>query len=301
MFDLSLLRTFLAVYRSPTITEAAAHLALSQPAVSLQLKTLERQFKQPLFTRQVRGVAPTAAAHELARTIAPHIDALDAIVETTGDDSAPLRGTVHLGGPAEFLSAMALPALASLPEHGIRLRVKVGQATELLDLLVAGELDLAIATQRQARRGVEFELLYEEDFVLVAAPQFVAALDVDALRATRARALEGLPFLAYSEELPIIRRYFRTVFDTKAAFSAAVIVADLRALLTMAVAGAGLTILPHYLCREAIAKGELTVLLPEEASPTNLIFLASRSATANHPRNSHVRRLLQASVHGHQV
>ncbi|NUR32319.1 MAG: LysR family transcriptional regulator, partial [Catenulispora sp.] len=77
--DLALLRTFLAVHRAGSLTRAAADLGLSQPAVTAQIRTLEQRVGTELFVRLPRGVAPTAAADDLARAVAPHLDALAAV------------------------------------------------------------------------------------------------------------------------------------------------------------------------------------------------------------------------------
>jgi DNA-binding transcriptional LysR family regulator len=89
------LHTFVAVYRSGSITKAAKYLNLSQPAVSGQIRTLETQIGRDLFTRTSRGIIRRAAAHELARSSGPHIDALELLGETV--QISDYEGTVHLG------------------------------------------------------------------------------------------------------------------------------------------------------------------------------------------------------------
>jgi DNA-binding transcriptional LysR family regulator len=71
MAHLMYLHTFLAIYRSGSITKASKYLHLSQPAVSGQIRMLETQIGRDLFTRTSRGIIPTAAAHELARSSGP--------------------------------------------------------------------------------------------------------------------------------------------------------------------------------------------------------------------------------------
>lgn len=58
--DLVQLRTFLAVYRTGSLTAGAAQAGLSQPTVTTQVQALERYLGTPLFERLPRGVAPTA-------------------------------------------------------------------------------------------------------------------------------------------------------------------------------------------------------------------------------------------------
>lgn len=74
--DQALLRTFVTVHRAGFFTRAAALPGLSQPAVTSQIRTLDRQLGRPLFLRKARGVVPTSLAEELAHKAAPHLDAL---------------------------------------------------------------------------------------------------------------------------------------------------------------------------------------------------------------------------------
>src|SRR5665213_2743952 len=145
MADPTYLRTFLAIYRSGSVTQAARSLHLTQPAISQHLKALETQVGRPLFVRHSRGVRATPAAHDLAQSVAPHVDALDAVLEGMRAGPEVPAGPVHLGGPVDFLATRIIPALAPLVERGARLLVHPGLASELLDMLAAGELDLLLA------------------------------------------------------------------------------------------------------------------------------------------------------------
>ncbi|MGI5492528.1 LysR family transcriptional regulator [Microtetraspora malaysiensis] len=276
-FDL--LRTFLAVYRSGSVTRAAELLALSQPSVTAQIKALEQALGRPLFDRLPRGMAPTVAADQLARRVAVPLDALEEVV--LGDLSGPAEAfgrAVHLGGPAELVCSRVLPSLASMVTQGLQLRVTLGLPDELLAALVDGGLDLVISTVRPRRRGLRVELLCDEEFVLVAAPGW-SGHDV-----------ERAPLVAYAENLPILRRYWRTVFDTRLTRTPALVVPDLRGVMAAVVAGAGVTVLPRYLCAAELADGRLHTLLEPELPPINTIFLVSRAGAA-HPA--------ARAVHGH--
>ncbi|GDY31808.1 LysR family transcriptional regulator [Gandjariella thermophila] len=135
--DLSLLRTFLGVYRAGSLSRAAPHLGLSQPAVTAQIRALESALGQQLFQRLPRGVAPTSVADELAREVAPHVDALAAVADRGVAPANPLAKPVHLAGPAELTTVHALPALAELVGRGLKLRVTLGLADDLLAGLAA--------------------------------------------------------------------------------------------------------------------------------------------------------------------
>lgn len=294
--SLDLLRTFLAVYRAGTLTKAAAALGLSQPTVTTQLRSLEAALGEPLFLRQPRGVLPTPGADDLARRLEGPLDALAGIA--TGLGSAPgLAGrTLRLGGPAELLTARVLPALRATVEAGVAVRTRLGLAEDLLAELSEGRLDLVVSTVRPRRSGLHSAPLFDEEFLLLAAPEIAAQLDTELMTAHPAKALQRLPMLSWSEELPIIRRWWRHVLGAPPTFRAAVVVPDLHALLVAAEAGLGATVLPHYLCQSSLETGRLVPLMTTDDPPINTLYLATRTAAQHEPHVAHAwsALLLQA-------
>lgn len=294
--DLTLLRTFVTVHRAGSFTRAAALLGLSQPAVTSQIRTLERQLGRPLFLRRARGVTPTTIGDELAHRAAPHLDALVEITETGLDEQNGVR-TLHVAGPPEFTSARVLPALTPLVAQGLAVRVSmIGNAPETLDGLAAGHHDLAVATARPRGGLLSATPLCDEEHVLVAAPRWAARLSPDVLLGEGALVLEQLPVVEVHESLPFVSRYWTAVFETKPAATATVIVPDLRAVLESATSGAGLAVLPRYLCEPELARGRLVALLDPPVPPLRTYFLVVRTGTLALPHLARAHeRLLRAA------
>ncbi|OJF10530.1 LysR family transcriptional regulator [Couchioplanes caeruleus] len=284
--DLMQLRTFLAIHRAGSLTAAARLLGLSQPTVTAQLKALEQRLGRQLFERLPHGVAPTSVALELAAQIAEPLDRL-ASVAGPSDDVAAAEEPVHLAGPAELVAVRAMPALAPLVGRGVRLRVTHGLADDLLDGLRAGRFDLVLSAIRPRGRAVTAVPLMDEEFVLVAGPVWAAR--IGAVDPGDARLLDELPLLSYAEDLPILRRYWRHVFRRRLTAPAAVVVPDLRAVLAAAVAGAGISVLPRYLCEQELADGRLVPLLEPDDPPINTGFLAHRAGARVLPHVDLVR------------
>ncbi|WP_030973806.1 MULTISPECIES: LysR family transcriptional regulator [unclassified Streptomyces] len=277
--DLALLRTFVTVHRAGSFTRAAALLGLSQPAVTSQIRTLERQLGRPLFLRRARGVTPTTMGDELAHRAAPHLDALVEIAESGADEESAVR-TLHLAGPPEFISLRALPALTPLVSHGLALRSSfLANAEETLEGLAAGHHDLAIATARPRGELLTATPLCDEEHVLVAAPRWAARLGPGTLRHKGPVVLEQLPVVEVHESLPFVSRYWAAVFDCRPAAAGTVIAPDLRAVLECTAAGAGLAVLPRYLCEGALERGEVVALLDPPVPPLRTYFLAARTGT----------------------
>ncbi|MGW2480541.1 LysR family transcriptional regulator [Streptomyces sp. NPDC001571] len=294
--DLALLRTFVTVHRAGSFTRAAALLGLSQPAVTGQIRTLERQLGHPLFLRQARGVTPTAMGDELAQRAAPHLDALVEITESGLGEASALR-TLHLAGPPEFTALRALPALTRLIPQGLALRASFGNAEETLEGLAAGHHDLAIATARPRGGLLTATALCDEEHVLVAGVRWAARLGPGAVRHCGPAVLEAIPVVEVHESLPLVTRYWASVFDAKPAAAGTVVAPDLRAVLAAVTAGAGLAVLPRYLCETALEQGEAVALLDPPVPPLRTYFLAARTGTLGLPHIARAQEwLLRAAA-----
>ncbi|MGW3934818.1 LysR family transcriptional regulator [Streptomyces phaeochromogenes] len=297
--DLALLRTFVTVHRAGSFTRAAALLGLSQPAVTSQIRTLERQLGRPLFLRQARGVTPTTMGDELAHKAAPHLDALVEIAETGLDEDSSVR-TLHLAGPPEFTAERALPALTELTGddgQGFALRASFGNAEETLEGLAAGHHDLAISTARPRGSLLTATPLCDEEHVLVAAPRWADRLGPGSLRHQDEPTLENFPVVEVHESLPFVARYWASVFDSRPATSGTVIVPDLRAVLACATTGAGLAVLPRYLCAPALARGDVVALTEPAVPPLRTYFLVVRTGTLAMPHIARAHEwLMRAAI-----
>lgn len=288
--DLNLLRTFLAVYRSGSLTAAAPSLGLSQPTVTAQIRALEQHTGRQLFVRLARGVQPTQFAHELAARVTAPLDALAAV-----DGDGPLSARVapvHLAGPSELLCTKVLPALAGLVAQGVQLRVAQGLTEPLMEQMRAGQHDLVIATRRPRGRALAAIPLADAEYLLVIAPAWAASVDLDASGDDLAAALSNVPLVAYAEDLPIVRRYWRSAFNRTAPTDAALTVPNLHAVVAAVVAGAGYSVAPAALCEEHLAAGRLVQLNAAQETPLNTFFLAQRPGSETNPHVSLVKNTL---------
>lgn len=293
MNDLVFLRTFLETYRAGSLTRAAARLGITQPAASAHLAALETMLGKPLFLRQARGVSPTPAADDLAQRVAANLDGLEATMAAARVRSGELAGTVHLTGPAEYLSARIAPALAPLIAGGTRLRIQTGNRERIYRALAEGHADLGVTASTPEPRELGFAELGRERLLLLAAPSLAERTKA---RVISADFLADLPCLAYDADLALIRPFFEAAFGKTADMQAVATAPDLRILMGMAIAGAGWTVLPDYLCAEVLTSGVLVELPTARPGPDNALFLAWNKAALRHPRVVHVRDVLLRAV-----
>lgn len=163
--DSELMRTFLAVADSGSVTGAAEVVGRTQSAVSMQLKRLEDSLSHPLFRRLPRGVELTPRGHQLipyARRVARCLDEAAVALRVK-----PLDGSVRIGIPEEYSESVLPQALAAFAERhpAVEVTVRCDHSPPQIAALQAGELDLAIVFERV--RAAEGELLCVDPTVWV--------------------------------------------------------------------------------------------------------------------------------------
>lgn len=170
MSNLRFMRTFAAVARYGSFASAAEHLAMTQSAVSMQMRALEEEFDHPLFDRAGRSVALNA----MGRVLLPHAEKLLAQYQTMRALAAGIESTagpVTIGAVESAVSALA-PAVSLIKQAQPRLDILIqtARSIELTAMLDAGEIDCAVLVEPSGRRpaGVRWTPLYREPLVLLA-------------------------------------------------------------------------------------------------------------------------------------
>jgi DNA-binding transcriptional LysR family regulator len=173
--DLNLLRVLAAVYRTGSVTAAARHLALSQPATSNALARLREFFGDALFVRSPRGLHPTHVAQRIAPAVIAHLQALESTV-LSAEAFDPATSRVHWRlslsdlGEILFLPPLAQVLRREAPNCAVsNVSVAADQASAALE---ARDIDLAIGILKPGHRGIASELLFEEGFVGITSPDW---------------------------------------------------------------------------------------------------------------------------------
>jgi DNA-binding transcriptional LysR family regulator len=289
--DLSFLRTFLAVYRAGSVTRASEIVHVTQPAVSQHLRALEAQLGRALFVRHRWGMSATPAGHDLAKLVAPHIEALSSILDKADPRDAGKMGTVHLGGPVDLLTLRVLPALAPVIERGGRVVARPGLVRELTEMLTAGEIDLLIAAETVAAPGIEVSRLFDETTALVTSPARASRL-ARVSREDAARDLARGPFVAFASDMPVVRAYFREVLGLDVGAHADVVIPDLRGVAIAVAAGLGVSVLPTHVVDEALQCHALIEPFPPASHARQATYLATKKGALDAPAIAFVRDLI---------
>jgi DNA-binding transcriptional LysR family regulator len=166
--DITLLRAFVAVVDTASVTGAARLLNRTQAAVSQQIKRLEELFGTELFAREHKRLALAPAGERLLGS-ARRLVALND--ETFGTMTTPaFDGEVRFGVPMDIVATYIPPILRRFHQAWPQVRVSLvcANSKELLEQLDGGEIDLTLTTDRHADAGAE--TLRRDRLVWVGAP-----------------------------------------------------------------------------------------------------------------------------------
>ncbi|MFI6781012.1 substrate-binding domain-containing protein [Micromonospora sp. NPDC050276] len=203
---------------------------------------------------------------------------------------------MRVGAAAEFMTLRATPVLADLARQGVRVHAVLGLADDLLSALAADRLDLVVSAVRPTHDTLHAEAFLDEEFVLVAPPAMAHTVDAERLGREPVAALAHLPLVAYADELPIVRRYWRSEFGRRPPNPVAFVVSDLRAVLEAVVTGAGISVLPRYIAAPALHSGAVVQLHEPEVAPLNTLYLTVRRGAPGNPAVTVLRDTLRQAA-----
>src|SRR5690349_24521422 len=143
--DLRQLTYFVAIAEEGQFTRAAERVSVAQPAVSAQIRRLERELGEPLFHRDARAVRLTVAGEALL----PHARAALAAAQRGRDTIASIRGVLQgrlrigVAGPVDARLAETLGAFHRA-HPAIDLALTSEHNAALLDAVASGAVDAAV-------------------------------------------------------------------------------------------------------------------------------------------------------------
>ncbi len=276
------LRYFAALAEALHFGRAAERCQVTQPAMSMQVRELEAMLGVVLVERTTGGVLLTAAGEEVARRAREILLAVQDLVDLARHGDRVLAGPLRLGviptiGP--YLLPQVLPRLhATYPD--LQLSLRESQTEQLLEALLAGELDLLILALPVGRDDVTAQPLFDDAFNLAVAEDHPLAgrttVDQEDLVAERLLLLEEGHCLR-DQALSLCHAAGANQADDFRASSLATVV-------QMVVNGYGGTILPTLaLPVEAGIHSRLRVVPFTAPVPSRTIGLAWRNSS---PRQS---------------
>lgn len=172
MIDWTLLRSFLAVVDTGSLSAAADRLDLTQPTVGRHIRELEDALGATLFRRQPRGLDPTAAALDLVEDARRMGEAADALLRKASGTSERLAGTVRITA-SRIVSTYLLPDILTAmrgAEPAIDIEIVSSDATQNL---LSRDADIALRMYEPRQPQLIRRHLGDIPIVAYAAPAYL--------------------------------------------------------------------------------------------------------------------------------
>jgi DNA-binding transcriptional LysR family regulator len=171
--DTRQLAAFCAVVERKSFSQAAERLGVTQPAVSLQIRSLEERLGRKLVDRSGRRVEPTEAGLRLyrgaQRLLALEEQLLDDVV---ADGDAELQGTLALGastGPGGAVVPLLLCEFQRAHPH-VKVELSIFDTQTVVERVAERELELGVVGAARKHRSVVFEPFFRDEVVLACPP-----------------------------------------------------------------------------------------------------------------------------------
>ncbi|SEF24785.1 DNA-binding transcriptional regulator, LysR family [Amycolatopsis pretoriensis] len=190
-FDLNLVRTFVLLYETRSVTATAESLHVTQPTISYSLQKLRRRFSDELFRRTGGGLVPTTTARALYEPLHSALSGIETAVSGAWSFSPSTARAAFTLCLSDLGEISLLPRLmAALPSRapGVTLTVRPLDVDGAADQLGRGEIDAFIASPLISSQRVARVPLFSEGYLGMVAqdhPRLGASVDFDALAAER--------------------------------------------------------------------------------------------------------------------
>ncbi len=167
--DLRQLKSFIDVSELGSFSAAAEKARLTQPAISLHIRSLEKQLGVRLIERVGRKAQPTPAGRDLlvhARRISDEVSqAIDTVAPHRGGQSGRLRIGTGATALIYFMPAILREIRYRMP--GIEIRVETGNTPDVVRLLENNEIDAAIVTLPVTGRSLDLRKVHREELLAI--------------------------------------------------------------------------------------------------------------------------------------
>ncbi|MFH1144276.1 MAG: LysR family transcriptional regulator [Candidatus Eisenbacteria bacterium] len=170
--DLDTLESFVQAVQLGSLSAAARARWRTQPAITAQVRNLEREVGDRLLVREARGVRPTPAGQILYTRAQEILRQSHELLEELRAGSSLQRGRLRIGATDVMAIHLLPPVLARYRERypGVRIAVEVRGSRALVERVARGDLDLALVTLPVEQAGLVVGEVHREPVFFVAAP-----------------------------------------------------------------------------------------------------------------------------------
>lgn len=274
--DHNKLRTFLLVADGGGLSAAAARLGLTRSAVSQSVSGLEASLATALFHRAGRQLTLTREGRLLYEGLRDQHAGLQRVLDQVVAARHAVQGLLRIGVFVGFSRLRLATVLSRFAAAHPEARTKVVYAPhgELRAHLEQGRVDVtfSLVPMSDRSRALRSVRLLRQELVLVGRPSLVAGVrDLPRLRTT--------PVVDYYRTDPLIHRWIRHHYRTRPpALDVRIWAASTDLVLDLALAGAGVAVLPRDLVEPLVARRRLAVVATGHPELVDHLWLNERAS-----------------------
>jgi DNA-binding transcriptional LysR family regulator len=253
--NLDQLRAFVGVVELGSFSAAAERLGVTQPAVSMQVRQLEKRLGVQLIERVGRRAKASAAGHELLLHAARIEAAVSQALEAVAPHSSGATGRVRIGTGATACIFLLPPLLRELRQRhpGVEITVTTGNTADIVKAIDDNRLDVGLVTLPLSGRSLHVVPVLDDEFVAI------APREIGLPQRVSAAALAERPLLLYEPGGNTRRIADQWLAKAATPLRPVMSLGSVEAIKQMVGAGLGCSILPQMAVRGEMASGALVV------------------------------------------
>ena len=279
-WNMEWLRSFKAIYETGTLSAAAQELFISQPGVSLHLNSLEAFTGTKLFDRAARKMVPTEKGKILYNFVVEPLKKMEAAEQHFHKRAQNERVTISVGMCFETFQYTLEEHIPTLP---FNLIIEFGEYPKMQQDLDNGLLDLIITPQQGNQQNLLYEAFSKERIVLVAGSATDTNAIEELLRNKEFKAAEDLlkqqRWYSTASDMEHHKSFWMTHFGAHPDFTPNFIVPNISSIIRCLSGATGFSVVPDFLCTEAIADGKIKLIWEGENPLENTLYFGTRKKT----------------------
>ncbi|MFC1457589.1 LysR substrate-binding domain-containing protein [Microvirga arabica] len=278
MVTLRQLRYFETLARTKHFGMAADQCAVTQPALSMQIKELERELGVELVERRGGTIAVTPAGQEIAARAEAILGQVRELSDYARQHQGVLTGSLRLGIIPSIAPYLLPEILTEVTKRypQLDLQIRETQTSPLLEELIRGELDAVLVALPVEPPQLEAMPLFEDRFLIAVQSQAAPDWSKSDLRTRIGQ--ERLLLLEEGHCLRDQALQFCQIANMQA--RRALGAASLTTIMQMVAAGHGITLLPELCARTEVDRKRVALIAFPEEPPRRIVGLAWRRSSA---------------------
>lgn len=277
---IELIQYFIKVVQFGSFSRAAENLQVPKSTLSKAVSKLEKQTNSILLVRTTRSLSLTPAGKIFFESCVEPLQKIEEAQKSLYGQKDELAGLIRLTAPEDLGTEVIAPLIAELMTEHPRLSFDLNYSDEVLDLVRDG-YDLAVRIGKLSESRLKAKTIGEVNLSLVANSQYLKKNP----RLRHPSDLEDhqcLSMKAYAHQQRWSLQSKKGTYSVK--IKPRVICNQMTSLLQMAIAGAGVALVPTFLCHRPVEEKKLVYVLPDWKHAGAVVSLVSPFATHSSAR-----------------